>query len=174
MPPTCARPIGQACSTAAPFPFPLDYLPSGLFDNSTLEHYLRHNIERRAHAERLQRALPGAQGVELYIVAMNLDTAERVVFGHDEDSSLTISEAVQASTALPGFYKPGAHHAASTTSTAACGARPTSTSPSSTAPTSSSATTRSGRSRTASSGKYDPQKDDYVRRGRAARRPAAC
>ena len=37
---------------------------------------------------------------------MNLDTAERVVFGHDEDSSVTISEAVQASTALPGFYKP--------------------------------------------------------------------
>jgi len=44
--------------------------------------------------------------VELYIVAMNLDTAERVVFGHDEDTSLSISEAVQASTALPGFYKP--------------------------------------------------------------------
>ena len=37
---------------------------------------------------------------------MNLDTAERVVFGHDEDASVTISEAVQASTALPGFYKP--------------------------------------------------------------------
>jgi NTE family protein len=37
---------------------------------------------------------------------MNLDTAERVVFGHDEDTSLSISEAVRASTALPGFYKP--------------------------------------------------------------------
>jgi predicted acylesterase/phospholipase RssA len=37
---------------------------------------------------------------------MNLDTAERVVFGHDEDTSLSVSEAVQASTALPGFYKP--------------------------------------------------------------------
>jgi len=37
---------------------------------------------------------------------MNLDTAERVVFGHDEDASVTISEAVQASTALPGFYRP--------------------------------------------------------------------
>jgi NTE family protein len=42
----------------------------------------------------------------LFIVAMNLDTAERVVFGHNENSSATISEAVQASTALPGFYKP--------------------------------------------------------------------
>src|SRR5262249_36936435 len=43
---------------------------------------------------------------ELYIGAMNLDTAERVVFGYDEDTSATVSEAVQASTALPGFYKP--------------------------------------------------------------------
>ena len=41
---------------------------------------------------------------------MNLDTAERVVFGHDEDASVTISEAVQASTALPGFYKPARIH----------------------------------------------------------------
>ena len=37
---------------------------------------------------------------------MNLDTAERAVFGHDEDATVTISEAVQASTALPGFYNP--------------------------------------------------------------------
>ena len=50
------------------------------------------------------------KGRALYIVAMNLDTAERVVFGHDEDVSLSISEAVQASTALPGFYKPARLH----------------------------------------------------------------
>src|SRR5499433_2764063 len=52
------------------------------------------------------RVLYRTRGVELYIVAMNLDTAERVVFGYDEDTSATVSEAVQASTALPGFYKP--------------------------------------------------------------------
>jgi len=52
------------------------------------------------------RALHRRRGNDLYIAAMNLDTAERVVFGHDEDASVTISEAVQASTALPGFYKP--------------------------------------------------------------------
>src|SRR5262249_35444518 len=33
-----------------------------------------------------------------------------IVFGHDEDTSLTVSEAVQASTALPGFYKPARIH----------------------------------------------------------------
>ena len=103
---TCVTPIVDAIGSAREFPFPLDYLPSGLFDNASLERYLRHNLERRGMTQRLPRPLPARASVELYIVAMNLDTAERVVFGHDEDTSLTISEAVQASTALPGFYKP--------------------------------------------------------------------
>jgi predicted acylesterase/phospholipase RssA len=98
-------PIGTALLSTRPFPFPLDYLPSGLCDNSSIERYLRSNLERR-HMPNSFKALYQARKRELYIVAMNLDSAERVVFGHDEDSSLTISEAVQASTALPGFYKP--------------------------------------------------------------------
>jgi predicted acylesterase/phospholipase RssA len=101
----CARPLLDAVGSAREFPFPLAYLPSGLFDNATLERYLRHNIERRGMTNDF-RVLYRVRGIELYIVAMNLDTAERVVFGHDEDTSVTISEAVQASTALPGFYKP--------------------------------------------------------------------
>src|SRR5437870_2706012 len=101
----CVKPLIDAIGSAREFPFPLAYLPSGLFDNSSLERYLRHNIERRGLSNDF-RVLHRLRGVELYIVAMNLDTAERVVFGHDEDTSLTISEAVQASTALPGFYEP--------------------------------------------------------------------
>jgi predicted acylesterase/phospholipase RssA len=101
----CVKPIVDAVAGAREFPFPLAYLPSGLFDNTSLERYLRHNIDRRGMTNDF-RVLYRSRGVELYIVAMNLDTAERVVFGHDEDTSLTISEAVQASTALPGFYKP--------------------------------------------------------------------
>ena len=101
----CVKPLIDTIGSAREFPFPLSYLPSGLFDNSSLERYLRHNIERRGLSNDF-RVLHRLRGVELYIVAMNLDTAERVVFGHDEDTSLTISEAVQASTALPGFYKP--------------------------------------------------------------------
>lgn len=98
-------PIVEALRARRPFPSPFEYLPSGLFDNSGIERYLRHNLERlglsndfRTHYRRTKR--------ELYISAMNLDTAERVVFGHDEDASVTISEAVQASTSLPGFYRP--------------------------------------------------------------------
>jgi NTE family protein len=101
----CTKPIVDALGNAREFPFPLAYLPSGLFDNASLERYLRHNIARRGMTNDF-RVLYRSRGVELYIVAMNLDTAERVVFGHDEDTSVTISEAVQASTALPGFYKP--------------------------------------------------------------------
>lgn len=87
------------------FPFPLDYLPSGLFDNRRIERFIRTGFETRGLTNRFD-ALYRERGKELYIVAVNLDTAERVVFGHDEDSALTISEAVQATTALPGFYKP--------------------------------------------------------------------
>jgi len=98
-------PIAEVLVGKRPFPFPLDYLPSGMFDNSSIERYLRHNFERRNMPNDF-KALYQVRKRELYIAAMNLDTAERVVFGHDEDNSVTISEAVQASTALPGFYKP--------------------------------------------------------------------
>lgn len=87
------------------FPFPLDYLPSGLFDNRRIERFIRTGFAERGLTNNFH-ALYRERGKELYIVAVNLDTAERVVFGHDEDAALTISEAVQASTALPGFYKP--------------------------------------------------------------------
>jgi NTE family protein len=98
-------PIGAALGKRRNFPFPLDYLPAGLFDNSRIEAYLRRNFEAAAVPNDF-RELYRRTKKELYIGSMNLDTAERVVFGHDEDTSVTISEAVQASTALPGFYKP--------------------------------------------------------------------
>ncbi len=97
--------IGESLARRRTFPFLLDYLPAGLFDNYALETYLRENLDRNRLSNDF-RTLYRITGRELYISAMNLDTAERAVFGHDEDVSLTISEAVQASTALPGFYKP--------------------------------------------------------------------
>src|SRR5262245_339364 len=102
-------PIARAVVGTREFPFPLDYLPSGMFDNSTLETYLRQNIEHNEMSNDF-KVLYRARRKELFIVAMNLDTAERVVFGHNENSSATISQSVQASTALPGFYKPARIH----------------------------------------------------------------
>jgi predicted acylesterase/phospholipase RssA len=98
-------PIADALRNRRSFPNPLDYLPGGFFDNASIERYLRSNLERTGLTNDF-RTLYKRTKRELYISAMNLDTAERVVFGHDEDASVTISEAVQASTALPGFYKP--------------------------------------------------------------------
>jgi NTE family protein len=98
-------PIGEALAKRRGFPSPLDYLPSGLFDNANIERYLRRNFQRAGMPNDF-RDLHRVTKRELYIGAMNLDTAERVVFGYDEDTSVMVSEAVQASTALPGFYKP--------------------------------------------------------------------
>jgi len=103
------EPIAHAMLATREFPFPLDYVPSGIFDNSTLEGYLRENIERNQLSNDF-KLLYRLRRRELFIVAMNLDTAERVVFGHNENSAATISQAVQASTALPGFYKPARIH----------------------------------------------------------------
>lgn len=102
-------PIGEAIARRRGFPSPLDYLPSGFFDNSSIESYLRRNFEASGIPNDF-RDLYRETKKELYIGAMNLDSAERVVFGHDEDTSVTVSEAVQASTALPGFYKPARIH----------------------------------------------------------------
>src|SRR2546425_11805353 len=101
----CVKPVVDAVGAAREFPFPLAYLPSGLFDNATLERYLRHNIDRRGMTNDFRVLYRLRQG-ELYIVAMNLDTARRGGFGDDEDTPGPLSEAGQASTALPGFYKP--------------------------------------------------------------------
>lgn len=83
-----------------------DAVPTGFFTNAPLEAWLRANLEGLG----LPNDFPGfcdARGRELYIAACALDTAERAVFGpgrHDEHA--TISQAVQASTALPIFYQP--------------------------------------------------------------------
>jgi NTE family protein len=98
-------PISETLEKQRSFPFVLDYIPSGFFDNASIERYLRRNLERAGLSNDFRTQYQKSKR-ELYIGAMNLDTAERVVFGHDEDASVTISEAVQASSALPGFYKP--------------------------------------------------------------------
>jgi len=83
----------------------LALLPSGIFDNRPIEGYVRGNIERNHLTNDFCETFR-LTGKRLYISAMRLDDAKRVVFGPDEDRSTTISQAIQASTAMPGFYKP--------------------------------------------------------------------
>jgi predicted acylesterase/phospholipase RssA len=81
------------------------FVPSGVFDNAAIERFVRRNFER-ARIPNNFSLLEIERGKKLYIHAVDLDTAQDVVFGPDERHDVTISEAVQASTALPGFYRP--------------------------------------------------------------------
>lgn len=87
------------------FPSLSALLPSGLFDNAALERWLASQMAAvgmpNSFAEFYRES-----GRKLFITATNLDTAERVVFGPANDHGLTISQSVQASSALPGFFKP--------------------------------------------------------------------
>ena len=77
-----------------------NHIPSGLFENSALERWMRGNLERMGMPNDF-RAFKRKRGVRLYLSACDLDTAERVIFGADENSEVSISQAMQASTALP-------------------------------------------------------------------------
>jgi predicted acylesterase/phospholipase RssA len=82
-----------------------NHIPGGLFDNVSLERWLRNSLERIEMPNDF-RAFYRKTRKRLYITACDLDTAERAIFGADENSEITISQAVQASSALPIFYRP--------------------------------------------------------------------
>ncbi|MBW2401453.1 MAG: patatin-like phospholipase family protein [Deltaproteobacteria bacterium] len=82
-----------------------DHFPTGIFDNVSIERWLRRSLERIRVPNDFQ-AFERKTGRSLYITACDLDTAERAIFGADEISDITISQAVQASSAVPLFYKP--------------------------------------------------------------------
>jgi NTE family protein len=76
-------------------------VPAGLYDGRSLETYVREaltSVGRSDDFADLQR--------ELYIVATDLNSGERVVFSKDENFDVPISLAVAASTCLPPIYKP--------------------------------------------------------------------
>jgi predicted acylesterase/phospholipase RssA len=79
----------------------LELLPAGLLDNSGVRDWLARLLERRGLADRfdaLQR--------ELHVVAVDLDSGEATTFGGRSRRNVPVSLAVQASTALPGLYRP--------------------------------------------------------------------
>jgi len=82
-----------------------NHIPTGLFDNSSLERWLRRSLERMRMPNDF-REFARKRGRQLYVTACDLDTADRVIFGADERHDVTISQSVQASTALPIFYRP--------------------------------------------------------------------
>lgn len=76
-------------------------IPTGLFDNEGIERYLRGIFDAPGRSNDF-RALDRP----LYVVAVDLDSGHAVRFGTSEAPNVPISKAVQASSALPGFYPP--------------------------------------------------------------------
>jgi len=78
-----------------------ELLPAGLLDNSGIQEYLAKLFRERKGTDRFSELKR-----ELYLVAVDLDSAEAVCFGDPDHRDVPISRAVQASTALPGLYRP--------------------------------------------------------------------
>lgn len=78
-----------------------DLLPNGIFDNSSLEKYLRENFSQNNRTNDFRKLK-----TQLRIVAVDLDSGKTVRFGEKGTEHIPISKAVQASSALPGIYTP--------------------------------------------------------------------
>jgi NTE family protein len=76
-------------------------LPAGFFSLRALEQWIRETFETRGLTNSFSE-LPRT----LLIPAIDLDRAERVVFGRDELRDVPVSQAVAASSAIPGFFEP--------------------------------------------------------------------
>jgi NTE family protein len=76
-------------------------IPTGLFDNNEIEHFLRKLFESHGRTNDFRR-LPR----QLYVVGVELDTGKTVRFGAEGYDHVPISRAIQASAALPGLYPP--------------------------------------------------------------------
>jgi hypothetical protein len=79
----------------------IEALPSGLYNNTGLEVFLQ-EIFRERHLSDSFRDIQK----DLYIIATNLDTGKRVIFGRQPWDDIPLSRAVAASSAVPLLYKP--------------------------------------------------------------------
>jgi predicted acylesterase/phospholipase RssA len=76
-------------------------MPAGLYEVMALEAYVRTLLSTPGCRNEFDELDP-----ELYIIATDLDSGERVVFGRGGDVDADISMAVAASSAVPLLYKP--------------------------------------------------------------------
>jgi predicted acylesterase/phospholipase RssA len=78
-----------------------EILPSGLYDGNALERYVRKILDTPGRSNRFDFLEK-----QLYIVATELDTGNRAVFGQGGKAIVPISRAVAASSAVPVLYRP--------------------------------------------------------------------
>ena len=78
-----------------------EVIPPGLYDGLNLEAYIRKATTKLGHSNHFDDLAR-----ELYIIATDLETGDRAVFGPNTGSDVPISMAVAASSAMPLLYKP--------------------------------------------------------------------
>lgn len=78
-----------------------EVLPSGAYTGAGIERYMRKVLEEDGRHDDFRELAH-----ELYLVATDLDTCERIVFGSEGFDDVPISTAVRASGALPMVYAP--------------------------------------------------------------------
>lgn len=76
-------------------------VPTGLFDNRAVEGFLREVFSRRGRTNDFREL-----DAKLFVIAVDLDSGEAVRFGGERWDDVPISQAIQASAALPGLYPP--------------------------------------------------------------------
>ena len=76
-------------------------LPVALFSNEGIQDYLEKAFSRRGRTDDFRRLRQ-----KFFVVATDVETGRRVVFGDQGMDHIPISLAVQASTAVPGLYQP--------------------------------------------------------------------
>ena len=76
-------------------------LPNGLFDNDAIAAYLARQFSQPGRTDDFRKLAR-----KLFIVATDLDSGEAAPFGAPGLDDVPISEAVKASSALPGLYPP--------------------------------------------------------------------
>jgi NTE family protein len=76
-------------------------LPSGLYDSLALEAYMRETLANYGGANDFTRLRQS-----LYVIATDLDSGQRAMFGPDSNQDVPISLAIAASTAVPLLYRP--------------------------------------------------------------------
>ncbi|RJP18945.1 MAG: hypothetical protein C4529_11810 [Deltaproteobacteria bacterium] len=77
------------------------FLPAGFFSNANLERYIARALSGGGRSNDFR-----AVRKSLSIVATEVDTAERWIFGEGGRQDIPISKAIQASTAIPVFFEP--------------------------------------------------------------------
>ena len=83
-------------------------IPTGLFDNRAIERAMRKLLSKPGRSNDFRELKS-----KLFLIATDLDSGETVEFGSASMNHVPISQAVQASSSLPGMYTPvkiGARH----------------------------------------------------------------